>query len=215
MSSRKQTPHSGWTVKQTLMLSAVCLATGVAGGWTIHAMQASTKPSTTASGGSAGAAVQTAAPTGMKEVADAEAAPQLAKLKSDPNNPALLIGVGNIYYDAHQYAIAVQYYGQALKGKPGDVSVRTDMGTAYWFMGNADRAIAEFEQALTYAPTSPNTLFNLGLVEFQGKKDPLKAIADWERLLAANPNYEQRATVEQMMAQAKQQLGGSSSVSSK
>jgi tetratricopeptide (TPR) repeat protein len=144
----------------------------------------------------------------MKTAADAEAAPRLAKLKSDPNNPELLTGVGNIYYDAKVYPVAVQYYAQALTVRPADVSVRTDMGTAYWFMGNADRAIAEFKQALGYAPTSPNTLFNLGLVEMQGKQDAQSAIADFEKLLAANPAYEQRATVEQMLALAKQKVAG-------
>jgi cytochrome c-type biogenesis protein CcmH/NrfG len=71
-------------------------------------------------------------------------------------------------------------------------------------MGNADAAIAEFNKALTYAPTNPNTLFNLGLVKWQGKKDAAGAIADWEKLLAANPHYEGRDKVEQMMTEVKQ-----------
>ncbi len=199
----------GWTVTQTALLSGVCLAVGIGGGWGIHAAQrpavAETKP---IASGAAGGTGQAAAPTDIKQVADAEAAPQLAKLKTDPNNPALLTAVGNIYYDAHVYPLAVEYYGEVLKARPSDVSVRTDMGTAYWFMGDADRAIAEFKQALGDAPTSANTLFNLGLVELQGKKDPQSAIANWEKLLAANPGYEQRATVEQMLAQAKQQAAG-------
>jgi len=87
------------------------------------------------------------------------------------------------------------------------VSVRTDMGTAYWLMGDADRAIAEFKLALSYAPTNPNTLFNLGLVELQGKKDAASALDDWQKLLATNPSYEGRDKVEQMMAEAKKQAG--------
>ena len=47
--------------------------------------------------------------------------------------------------------------------------MRTDMATAYWYMGNADAAIAEFNTKLTYAPDNPNTLFNLGLVKWQRK----------------------------------------------
>jgi tetratricopeptide (TPR) repeat protein len=91
-----------------------------------------------------------------------------------------------------------------LKAQPADVAVRTDMATAYWYMGNADTAIAEFNQALTYAPNNPNTLFNLGLVKWQGKTDAAGALADWEKLLAANPDYEGRDKVEQMMAEVKQ-----------
>ena len=77
------------------------------------------------------------------------------------------------------------------------------MATAYWYMGNADTAIAEFNKALSYAPTSPNTLFNRGLVKWQGKKDFDGAMADWKKLLATNPNYDGKAKVEQMMADAK------------
>ena len=79
------------------------------------------------------------------------------------------------------------------------------MGTAYWFMGDADSAIAEFNEALTYAPNNPNTLFNLGLVKWKGKMDRAGALADWQKLLAAHPEYKERDKVEQMMAEAKKQ----------
>ena len=59
----------------------------------------------------------------------------------------------------------------SLNVQPANTSVRTDLGTAYWYMGNADSAIAEFNQALTYAPNNANTLFNLGMVKWQGKGD--------------------------------------------
>ena len=72
-------------------------------------------------------------------------------------------------------------------------------------MGNADTAIAEFNKALTYAPTNPSTLFNLGLVKWKGKMDTAGALADWKKLLAANPNYEGKEQVEKMMAEMKQQ----------
>ncbi len=105
----------------------------------------------------------------MKEIADAQSLPLLEKLKSDPDNPELLTGIGNLYYDAQQFPIAVDYYARALKARPADAAVRTDMATAYWYMGNADRAIAEFNKALTYEPANPNTLFNRGLVKLRGK----------------------------------------------
>jgi cytochrome c-type biogenesis protein CcmH/NrfG len=42
-------------------------------------------------------------------------------------------------------------------------------------------------------------------VKWQGKKDTAGAVADWEKLLAANPGYEARDKVEKMMADAKKQ----------
>ena len=134
-------------------------------------------------------------------MADSQAAPLVAKLKANPADVDTLIAVGNIYYDAQQYPIAIDYYTRALKSHPSDASVRTDMATAYWYIGNADQAIEEFKKALTYAPTNPNTLFNLGLVKWQAKHDGAGAIADWQKLLAANPNYEQKQKVLQMLSE--------------
>lgn len=210
MTSKNQTPIEQWTVKQAILLAGVCLAAGIAGGWAIHAAQTpTTSGQEQAASGATGMGVtgspasQASNTARLRAMADAQAAPQLQQLKSYPGNAELLIGLGNTYYDAQQYPVAVDYYERELKLKPSDAAVRTDLGTAYWYMGNADSAIAEFKQALSYAPTNPNTLFNLGLVEWKGKRDGVSAIADWEKLLASNPGYEGRDKVEQMMSEAR------------
>ena len=215
MTDTKRTPIKQWTKKQAGVLAVICLTAGVAGGWTIRAAQnpVLTGPSNAVAGSSASAAgaspaSQMPSPAQLKAMADSQAAPLLDKLRSDPDNPGLLTRAGNSYYDARQYPIAVDYYGRSLKSRPSDAAVRTDMATAYWYMGNPDTAIAEFNKALIYAPTNPNTLFNLGLVKWKGKKDAAGAIADWEKLLAANPSYEGRDKVEQMVAEVKQHAAG-------
>lgn len=205
---------TNWTSVQAYTLAVVCLLLGMAGGWLIRGSQSpAAAPIETASAsapapGTAGAGMNSQpTPEQLKHMADAQAAPLIEKLKTDPNNPELLAGIGNFYYDAQQYPIAVDYYGRSLKAKPSDAAVRTDMGTAYWYMGDADTAIAEFNKALTYEPNKPNTLFNLGLVKWQGKLDINGAVADWEKLLATNPNYEGKDKVEQMIAEAKKHTG--------
>ncbi|MGB6827027.1 MAG: tetratricopeptide repeat protein [Terracidiphilus sp.] len=200
-----------WTQKQALILSLACLAAGVCGGLLIHGSQkggdhvaAKTTDATPATNPSAPAA-QTSDPAQLKALADSQAAPLVEQLKSQPNNAELLTSVGNLYYDAKQYPTAVDYYGRALKVNPADVSVRTDMGTGYWYMGEADRAIEELNKALSYSPNNPNTLFNRGLVKWQGKKDAAGALADWQQLLSANPDYQAKDQVNQMIAEVKGQ----------
>jgi tetratricopeptide (TPR) repeat protein len=195
-----------WTMPWALMLAAACLMAGIAGGWLMRewkssAIAASTQAAPTSAQGPKAPAPPASDPAQVKAMADAEAAPMLVRLQSDPNNPELLTSVGNLYYDAQQYPTAVDYYERALKSKPSDTAVRTDMGTAYWFMGKADAAIAAFNQALTYEPNNPNTLFNRGLVRWQGKTDAAGAVADWEKLLASNPNYAGKDKVEQLIAE--------------
>lgn len=212
-SSGTTSSSTTWTAVQAYTLAVVCLLLGMAGGWLIRgseapaASAAAVAASPSAPAPSSGAMNGQPSPEQMKQMADTQAAPLIEKLKSDPNNPELLSSIGNFYYDAQQYPIAVDYYGRALKAKPSDASVRTDMATAYWYMGNADTAIEEFNKALKYEPNKPNTLFNLGLVKWQGKMDINGALADWQKLLATNPNYEGKDKVEQMIAEAKKHVG--------
>ena len=199
------------TAQRALILMAVCLMAGVAGGWALRGARVLTKQQITKDATPLAAAESVAPvaappnPAQLKLIADKQAAPLVAKLKTDPKNPELLTNIGNLYYDAQQYPVAVDYYARELQIKPSDASVRTDMATAYWYLGNTDRAIAEFNTALTYAPTNPSTLFNLGLVKWQGKHDSAGAIADWKKLLATNPNYEAKDKVEQMLSDVQKQ----------
>jgi len=213
MSENNSSSSVAWTSVQAYTLAVVCLLLGMAGGWLIRGSQspataaAVATASTTAPAAMGGTSNSQPTPEQLKQMADAKAAPLIEQLKSDPNNPELLANIGNFYYDAQQYQTAVDYYGRSLKAKPTDASVRTDMATAYWYMGDADKAIAEFNRALTYEPNKPNTLFNLGLVKWQGKMDVNGAVAEWEKLLASNPNYEAKDKVQQMIAEAKKHLG--------
>ena len=203
MTDTNRNPMVQWTRIRAVILAAVCLTAGIAGGWAIRGTQTPAPTASTSVVAGSGQVSQNPSSAQWKEMADAKAAPLLEKLKSDPNNLELIAGVGNVYYDAKQYPIAIDYYGRALKARPSDAAVRTDMATAYWYMGNADQAIVEFNLALHYAPNNPNTLFNLGVVMWRGKMDAAGAIADWEKLLAVNPNYVEKDKVEQLINEAK------------
>jgi cytochrome c-type biogenesis protein CcmH/NrfG len=208
MTAIKRTSIGHLTNLQSNSLAVACLLAGIGAGWFIRGSQGSAVPEPApavrvSTPLASGQPSQTATPARLKEIADGQAAPLLQRLKADPQNPELLTGIGNLYYDAQQYPVAIEYYGRALKANPADAAVRTDMATAHWYMGNADLAIAEFDKALTYQPTNPNTLFNRGLVKLRGKKDKGGAIADWEKLLSTNPGYPGREKVEQMIAEAK------------
>lgn len=206
MANAKPMSSEGWPIRHAMTLTLACLLAGFAGGYLLHVWQLRSVSGTQAASAAAqqplSAMTQAPDPAQLKAMADSSAAPLLAKLQADPNNPDLLASVGNLYYDAHQYPAAVDYYGRELKVKPADTSVRTDMGTAYWYMGNAEAALAAYDQVLANEPTNPNALFNRGIVEWKGRNDAAAAIADWKKLLAANPTYAGRAQVEQMMREA-------------
>ncbi len=203
-----------WTSVQAYVLAVICLLVGIAGGWFIRGSQSPALPAETASASTPASApamgnqaTQPPSPAEMQKMAETQAAPLIEKLKADPSNAALLANIANIYYDTQQYPTAIDYYQRALKIDPANAGVRTDMATAYWYTGEADTAIKEFQKSLTYEPNKPNTLFNLGIVEWQGKMDIDKATAAWQKLLDTNPNYEAKDKVLELMAQAKKHAG--------
>jgi len=196
-----------WSSIQAYTLSVICLLIGLAGGWFIRGSQGSgpvgiEKASAAAPQGTGDTSAQPT-PEQIKHMADKQAEPLLAQLKADSGNAELLAKVGNIYYDTQQFPAAIDYYQRSLKVKPADASVRTDMATAYWYAGDADTAISEFKRALSDEPNKPNALFNMGVVQWQGKMDIQGAIATWQKLLDTNPNYEGKEKIVELMAQVK------------
>jgi cytochrome c-type biogenesis protein CcmH/NrfG len=200
-----------WTSVQAYVLAVICLLVGIAGGWFIRGSQspaaAAAETASVPAPAMGNPAAQAPTPAQMQKMADTQAAPLIEKLKADPANAGLLASIGNIYYDTQQYPTAIDYYQRALKLEPANAGVRTDMATAYWYTGDADSAIAEFQKSLSYEPNKANTLFNLGIVEWQGKMDMAKATAAWQTLLATNPNYEGKDKVLELLAQVKKHAG--------
>jgi tetratricopeptide (TPR) repeat protein len=211
MSNTEKSPSpTTWTSPQAYGLSVLCLAIGLASGWFIRGSQSpSGTPIETASAATSQDGLGTGQPTPeqLRRMADKRAVPLLEALQKDQANPDLLAKVGNVYYDAQQFPVAIDYYQRALKTKPADASIRTDMATAYWYTGSADTAISEFNRALADEPNKPNALFNLGIVQWQGKMDIQGALATWQRLLDTNPDYEGKSKVIELMAQVRKHSG--------
>lgn len=196
-----------WTGQQAYVLAAFCLLLGVVLGYLFRGsaspagVQASAATTTSQPGGE----VRPPQPDPNAQAALAQAAaPLLDAVNKDANDYDSLVKLGNLFYDGQQFPSAIQYYERALAIHPENPDVRTDMGTAYWYMGNADKALAAMQTSLKYRPGHPQTLFNLGWVRWQGKADPKGAIEAWEQLLKANPDYPQKQQVEQYIAKAKE-----------
>ena len=203
-----QPKSNAWSAQQAYILALITLAVGIGIGWLLHSSYADS-PTV--------AANTQAAPSGgsfqvpsfgqasgrlSSDDINKAAAPLLAQLQQRPNDASLLASIGNLYYDSQAYPQAIEYYRKSLSIVPTNPDVRTDMGTAMWYSGDADGALKEFATSLSYNPTHNGTLFNRGVVLMQGKHDAKDAIASWQKLLQVNPNYPDRQKVEQLIAQA-------------
>jgi len=216
MADTKTSASGNWTATQAYVLSVICLLVGVAVGYlvrgsappqaaaTVNAAQAPAGGG--AQGGMSPGSAAQPTPEQLRQMADTQAQPLLAQLKTDPNNAALLYQIGNLYYDAQQYPDAVKYYEDSLKINPKATDVRTDLGTAFHLMGQPDRAIQEYDEVLKVDGKHANALFNEGMVKWQDKLDMNGAVASWKRLLETNPEYPQKDRVQSLIAQAEQHL---------
>ena len=191
---------SSWTNVQVYTAIAVVLVLGLLGGYLLHS--SGTPQENSAPAPSAASLPASSMPSPAQMLAT-ETQPLLARLQSHPKDVEALIGLGNDYYDASQWNEAIGYYQRALNETPSNPDVRTDMGIAYFYSGDADRALQEFDRALKADPQHVQTLFNVGVVKLNGKNDPKGAIAAWEQLLRIDPEYKDRAKVESLLAEAK------------
>jgi tetratricopeptide (TPR) repeat protein len=118
-----------------------------------------------------------------------------AIVENDPQSAKAAVTLANRLYDANRFAEAIPYYRKAFELDPRNVNVSTDLGTALYYVGRADEALAQFEASLGIDPAHAQTLFNIGIVRRDGKKDTAGAVAAWEQLLEAQPNYPEAARV--------------------
>jgi tetratricopeptide (TPR) repeat protein len=124
-------------------------------------------------------------------------------LKADPKNVRAATELANLLYDAGRFGEAVTYYQQVFAADPSSVNVSTDLGTALWYLGRADEALAQFEKSLAIEPAHPQTLFNIGIVRSEGKRDYSGAVQSWEHLLSAAPAYPEAERVRRLIDEAK------------
>jgi len=197
---------SSWTATQVYLSAAICLVLGVTLGYLFRgsASPASESRKAAIQGQPGASPHQMPTLAQMKEMADKQAQPLLTKLQSDPNNVAVLAQVARVYESTHQFKEAADYYAKALAIKPGDVSLRNAMASCLYYNGDVDGALEQLDLSLKADPTNANSLFNLGLIRWQAKKDSQGALKVWQRLLETNPKLDDRrkAQVQRLIADA-------------
>ena len=95
--------------------------------------------------------------------------------------------LANMYFDAERYQDAAEWYQQALGINPKDINASTDLGIAYYYMNQPDRALAQFDKSLALNPRHAKTLLNVGIVRAFGKQDLRGAADAWQRALDSAP----------------------------
>jgi len=139
---------------------------------------------------------------------------QLFKVKEDeykriiadnPKDFNALVGLGNLYYDYKQYQQAVDYYRKALKIKD-DPNVRTDMATAYMYLGLYDRAAIELQTVVKQYPNHAKAHYNLAqtYIKLGLLNDAAKELEAFLKLVPYGPDAQY---AQNQLQQIKAQMG--------
>ncbi len=108
--------------------------------------------------------------------------------EKDPKNIESRVQLGNLFFDAEQYPQSITWYEQAFALNPADTNVSTDLGVAFYYTNQPDKALAQFDKSLANDPKHIKTLLNVGIVRAFGKNDLAGASKAWQEVVAISPD---------------------------
>jgi len=125
------------------------------------------------------------------------------RVDKDPKDVEALAAMGNINYAMRRFDHAKEWYERALKVDPNRNDTRMDLALSLRNLGKPDEAIAELKRVLKKDPKNAAALYNLGVILLEDKEDKQGAIARWEALMKAHPDYPQTAQLRQLVESIK------------
>lgn len=124
-----------------------------------------------------------------------------------PDQAALTLA--NWYFDNRNWPKAIEQYQRAISLGLDNADLRTDLGSAYRFSGQSDRAIEQYEIAQRENPEHENSLFNLAALYLQTAHNPAKASELLEDFRTRFPKSGALPRVQELLAEANAQMSSS------
>ncbi|MDP1808917.1 MAG: PIN domain-containing protein [Actinomycetota bacterium] len=125
----------------------------------------------------------------------------LNSLKTAPNDFHVWFQLGQLYMNWAQQLqsnaqfdsatqklnAAVDAFKHALDRDPGNAAARTNLGNAYYYLGNIDEAISQYVQSVSYDPNYALAHFDLAYVLLNDLRDTNGAAKQFEAYLKLEP----------------------------
>jgi cytochrome c-type biogenesis protein CcmH/NrfG len=184
--------------RDSIVMGVAGVFFGILVGWIVGSQQSPGRSTSAVPQAVASQGAQAANPA-PPPLDESRASAMKTTAQQNPNDAVTRVQLGNMYFDAGRFQEAAQWYEAALKITPKDVNVSTDLGISYYYMNDADRALAQFDRSLQIDPSHAKTMLNVGIVRAFGKQD-LKGAADaWEKVIAMAPNSEEARAAKQAL----------------
>ncbi len=110
---------------------------------------------------------------------------QLAK---EPNNAAAWQRLGDLYYDTAQPEKSIAAYEKSLAINSDNPNALVDCGVMYREVKNFDKALENFQRAISIDPKHEVAHFNSGVVLIHDLNRKEEGLAMWNKLLQINPS---------------------------
>jgi len=106
--------------------------------------------------------------------------------RCDPGDAEAAVRAGEMRLARGDASLAAQWANRAIDGAPRSPAAWTLRGRAHQKLGEADRAMADFQQALRYAPTDAALLTDVALLH-RARGDHRRCLTTLHHLLDAYP----------------------------
>ncbi len=120
--------------------------------------------------------------------------------------PQAALALGNWYFDHQNWKKAIDKYENAIKLGIDNADIRTDLGSAYRFSGDAKKALEEYERAHKMNPRHENSLFNQGAVYVLMLKQPQKGVDIWKQYIKEFPNGQSVDSAKKLIAHTQEEF---------
>jgi cytochrome c-type biogenesis protein CcmH/NrfG len=179
--------------KESVVFGIAGVLSGLLVGWMIGSQQGR-PPAAAAAQPSTSAQAQTAKPFD-----ESRAAALRAAIEKDRNDVESRVQLGNLFFDAERFPEAAKQYEDGLAINPKHINASTDLGIAYYYMNQPDRALAQFDRSLAIDATHTKTLLNIGIVRAFGKQDLEGAATVWQKVVDLAPGSDEAALARQAL----------------
>jgi cytochrome c-type biogenesis protein CcmH/NrfG len=120
----------------------------------------------------------------------------MQKIAADPKDIASLQSIGDLYYQAGDYATASTWMNKVLAVDSNNVTARLALGAALFNQGNPSDAEKQWRQVLSTDPKNVEAYYDLGFMYLsQNPPDKAKVKEAWGKVIEISPDSDVAKTV--------------------
>ena len=142
---------------------------------------------------------QAAAGGAAQQQLSQEAAQLQQLLAQSPDDPRLMVALGNLYFDAGRWHDARIWYERSLEIEGGDPNVVTDLAVVYRNLKNPERALELLEGVITAHPDHWQAWYNKVIVlhfDLHSHDAAAEALGRLKTIAASNPQVPDLSSIE-------------------